>query len=305
MVFLLAVLVAQLMLAESFRPQLASMNSLFLSKARRVSALSMSDTHFDYLVIGAGSGGMASARRAAGYGAKVAVAEGGRLGGTCVNVGCVPKKVMFNAATVAEVLHDAGQFGFTVDGYRLDWKKLKDARDKYITRLNGIYGRNLEGSKVTTLDGMAAFSGLNSVTVSGQTYTADHILIAVGGKPFLPPQLKGVEHCISSDGFFRLDAQPKTVAVIGGGYIGVELAGVFHGLGTATQLFTRGARPLAGFDDIVVDTLLSEMKKQGLTYNNNQSPTEVVKNADGTLTITTQSGESFGPFDQVLTRRAT
>ncbi|KAJ1434688.1 glutathione reductase [Ochromonadaceae sp. CCMP2298] len=298
---LLAILLAQLMLADSFRPRLAGMNYLLVSKSSRVSELSMSDTHFDFLVIGAGSGGMASARRAAGYGAKVAVAEGDRLGGTCVNVGCVPKKVMFNAATVAEVLHDAGQFGFETQGaFSLDWKKLKDARDAYVARLNGIYARNLEGSKVTTLTGMASFLGPNSVSVSGKTYTADHILIAVGGKPFLPPQLKGVEHCISSDGFFRMETQPKSVAVIGGGYIGVELAGVLHGLGSKTQLFTRGARPLAGFDDLIVDTLLGEMKKQGIVYNNNQSPTEVVKNADGTMSITTQSGESFGPFDQVL-----
>eukprot|EP00600_Ochromonadales_sp_CCMP1393_P008563 CAMPEP_0174961332 /NCGR_PEP_ID=MMETSP0004_2-20121128/4181_1 /TAXON_ID=420556 /ORGANISM="Ochromonas sp., Strain CCMP1393" /LENGTH=474 /DNA_ID=CAMNT_0016209765 /DNA_START=139 /DNA_END=1563 /DNA_ORIENTATION=- len=265
----------------------------------------MSDSHFDYLVIGAGSGGMASARRAAGYGVKVAVAEGARLGGTCVNVGCVPKKVMFNAATVAEVIHDAKQFCFDLDteGFKFNWKHMKDARDKYVTRLNGIYGRLLGNSEVTLLEGMAGFVDGKTVTVNGKQYTADNILIAVGGKPSVPSSgsLKGVEHCITSDGFFALEEQPQSVAVVGGGYIGVELAGVFHGLGTKTQLFTRGPKILRGFDDLIVDTLMSEMDKQGLTYNPNQGPTEIIKSdTDGKLTIKTESGEEFGPFDQVL-----
>ena len=256
--------------------------------------------HFDYLVIGGGSGGVASARRAAGYGAKVAVVEGSRLGGTCVNVGCVPKKVMFNAATVSEILHDAKHFGFKVDGYQLNWKGLKYARDEYVARLNGIYRTMLNNHKVTVINGIASFSSASSVIVGGETYTADNILIAVGGKPFVP-KIPGVEHCINSDGFFALTEQPKRVAVIGGGYIGVELAGVFNALGTQTVIFTRADRPLRGFDEMVVDTLLSEMKRQGLLYNPGVSPSEIIKNADGTLTIIADGGDSFGPFDQVLT----
>lgn len=265
------------------------------------SRLHMSDdTHFNYLVIGGGSGGVASARRAAGYGAKVAVIENSRLGGTCVNVGCVPKKVMWNAATVNEVIHDAGQFGFDVKGYSFDWNRLKTARDNYVTRLNGIYSRLLANSKVTSINGVGSFSGPKEVTVGDKKYTADHILIAVGGKPNIPP-FEGAEHCISSDGFFSLDNQPESVAVVGGGYIGVELAGVFNSLGSKTELFIRSSKVLHGFDDMIVDTLMSEMKKQNLIVNGGKSPKKFVKNPDtGKITIETESGESFGPFDQVL-----
>lgn len=255
--------------------------------------------HFDYLVIGGGSGGVATARRAAGYGAKVAVVEKSALGGTCVNVGCVPKKVMWNAATVSEIIHDANQFGFKVDGYSFNWKQLKDARDNYITRLNGIYSRMLGSNEVTVIQGMAAFSGENKLTVNGADYTADHILIAVGGKPVFP-QMEGVEHCKSSDGFFALETQPESVAVIGGGYIGVELAGVFQALGTQTSLFTRADKPLKNFDELIVSTLMSEMKKQGMNYVPNQSPVKIEKGADGRLTIHTKSGEIFGPFNEII-----
>lgn len=261
----------------------------------------MSDTkHFDYLVIGGGSGGVASARRAASYGAKAAVIEGARLGGTCVNVGCVPKKIMWNCASLSEALHrDAAHLGFDVDGYRFDWPRMKKARDAYVLKLNGIYQRMLNNSTVTTIIGMASFTGPNAVTVNGETYTADRIMIAVGGEPALP-NIPGVERCINSDGFFELEEQPKRVAVVGGGYIGVELAGVFHGLGTQTELFTRAARPLRGFDASVVDTLLSEMSKSGLTYRPGQNPAEIINGDDGKLTIKTEAGDSFGPFDTVL-----
>ena len=255
--------------------------------------------HYDYLVIGGGSGGMASARRAAGYGAKVCVVEQARLGGTCVNVGCVPKKVMWNCASISEIFHDAQQFGFSVSSYKFDWATLKRYRDAYIARLNGIYSRNLNNSKIDVIEGTASFSGAHEVTVGAEKHTADHILIAVGGKPHLP-NIPGIEHCITSDGFFDLPSQPKSVAVVGGGYIGVELAGVFHALGTRTQLFLRGDKPLAGFDSIIVDTLVSEMKKQKLEIVSKQQPKSVNKNADGTLTMTMDSGASFGPFDTVL-----
>lgn len=259
--------------------------------------------HFDYLVIGAGSGGMASARRAAAYGAKVGVVEKSALGGTCVNVGCVPKKVMWNVATVNEIIHDAGKFAFDVQSVKFDWKKMKGMRDAYITRLNGIYGRLLKGSEVELLTGSASFVGPNEIKVDGdeapnETITADNILIAVGGKPVMP-DIPGIEHCIDSNGFFLLEEQPKSVAVIGGGYIGVELAGVFHALGTETKLFLRGEKPLRGFDDLIVDTLVKEMGKQKMDLVTKTSPTSVKKNEDGTLTLSTDKGD-FGPFDQVL-----
>jgi glutathione reductase (NADPH) len=257
------------------------------------------DTHFDYLVIGAGSGGMASARRAAGHGAKVALLEGARLGGTCVNVGCVPKKVMFNAASVAETMHTAHQFGFKVDGYSLDWNKLKTTRDNYVLRLNGIYGRNVANSNIDLFSGFGKFVDDKSVEVDGKVLTADNILIAVGGKPFVP-DIPGKEHGITSDGFFELESQPKSVAVIGGGYIGVELGGVFHGLGTHVELFTRSEKPLPGFDSLIVDTLMSEMKKSGLVLHGNSDATAIEKGDDGMLTLVTKDGEKHGPFEQVL-----
>ncbi len=261
-------------------------------------------THYNYLVIGAGSGGMASARRAAAYGAKVGVIEKAALGGTCVNVGCVPKKVMWNVATVNEFIHDADKFAFNVpEGVTFDWSKMKGMRDAYITRLNGIYGRLLKGSEVDLMVGAATFTGGNEIKVVGEggaeeVHTADHILIAVGGKPSMP-SIPGIEYCIDSNGFFELDSQPERVAVIGGGYIGVELAGVFHALGTDTKLFLRGEKPLRGFDDLIVDTLVKEMAKQKMDLVTRTSPTAVEKNADGTLTLKTDKGD-FGPFDQVL-----
>ena len=174
------------------------------------SFLRMAEKSFDYLVIGAGSGGMASARRAAGHGAKVGVIEQARLGGTCVNVGCVPKKVMWNAATVNEIMHDANQFGFKIDGkVSFDWGRMKEMRDAYIERLNGIYGRNLDNSGVELITGAASFSGPKTVQVGEDTITAKHILIAVGGRPFMP-NLPGIEHCIDSNGFFELKEQPKS-----------------------------------------------------------------------------------------------
>ena len=262
------------------------------------STLSMS-AHFDYLVIGAGSGGMASARRAAGYGAKVAVVEKSALGGTCVNLGCVPKKIMFNCASINEILHDAKHFGFKVGESQFDWNFIKQARDSYIVRLNGIYGKNLANSNIEIINGFGSFSGPNEVTVGKEKFTADHILIAVGGKPFMP-NIPGIEHCISSDGFFGLENQPKSVAVIGGGYIGVELAGVFHHLGTKTDWFVRENRPLKSFDTLIVDTLLSEMKKQGMSLQCYQTPTEIRKNADKSLTMLTVGGQEWGPYDQIL-----
>ncbi len=259
--------------------------------------------HFDYLVIGAGSGGMASARRAAGYGANVAVIERNSLGGTCVNVGCVPKKVMYNAGTVSEVLQEAHNFGFKVETPKFNWLALKTKRDKYIKRLNIIYKNMLESSNITLVSGQAVFSGPNTVNVDGKPYTADNILIAVGGRPSLPSStdLPGVEHCISSDAFFALETQPRAVAVVGGGYIGVELAGVLNALGSTTDLFTRRDKLLsAQFDDMVVNALAVEMGKRGVRYVPNQVLARVVKDpTDGTLTLLTQSGQKFGPYDQV------
>ena len=285
-------------LAEGFRYGRVVSRSHF-SLRSTLSMTGTSDNHYDYLVIGAGSGGMASARRAASYGKKVGVIEKSALGGTCVNLGCVPKKIMFNAATVNEIIHSSDQFGFKVENSHFNWNFLKVARDKYLLRLNGIYARNLANSNIDIIDGYGSFSGAKSVAVGDKTFTADHICIAVGGKPTMP-SIPGIEHCISSDGFFSLETQPKSVAVVGGGYVGVELAGVFHGLGTHTDLFVRSDKPLKDFDSLIVETLLKEMKKQGLGFNPNQNPVSIRKDLENNLFMTTAEGKEFGPYEQIL-----
>ena len=155
-----------------------------------------------------------------------------------------------------ECVHDAPLYQYSgTDSVKLDWNKLKTARDNYVTRLNGIYGRNMEGSGVAKLEGLASFTGPNEVEVAGQKYTADHILVAVGGKPTMPADLPGVEHCISSDGFFLLEEMPSSALVVGAGYIAVEMAGILHALGCKTELAVRGEKPLRAFDDLMSDTL--------------------------------------------------
>lgn len=223
-------------------------------------------------MIGGGSGGLACAKRAASYGAKVAIIEGARWGGTCVNVGCVPKKVMYNTATVNEVLHQAKEFGFNVpEGVTFDWGKLKQYRDRYIKRLNVIYEGGLDKLGITRIQGLASFQGPNTLTVTNneeadgvnkRQVTAEHILIAVGGAPN-KLEVPGAEHLINSDGFFELDTQPKKVGVLGAGYIAVELAGVFHGLGTDTSLIVRKERALRNFDATISTHLDTAMKKSG------------------------------------------
>ncbi|RIA87488.1 hypothetical protein C1645_713865 [Glomus cerebriforme] len=240
----------------------------------------VNDKQYDYLVIGGGSGGLASARRASTYGFKVGLIESsGRLGGTCVNVGCVPKKVMFNTASIAEALHDANQYGFDLPSIpKFDWNYLKKKRDAYIKRLNGIYLSNLNKDKVDYIEGKASFVSKNVVKVeyngSIEEITAKKILIATGGHPRIPHEIPGSELGISSDGFFDLEEQPKRVMVVGTGYIGVELAGIFNTLGTDTTIMTRSGEILRTFDPIIKDTLLDQSKKEGLrvlTYGHVQS----------------------------------
>lgn len=256
--------------------------------------------HFDYLVIGGGSGGMATARRAAGYGAKVGLIENKKLGGTCVNNGCVPKKVMFNAATIHEVLNDAKFYGFEIDNYKFNYKILKVQREKYLSRLNDIYGKILHNNNITTLNGQASFLDSKTVLVDGKPYTADNICIAVGGKPFTP-NIEGVENCINSDGFFKLEELPKSIAVIGGGYIGVELAGVLNSLGVKTDIITNTDRFLHNFDEFISNALTNEFKKQGVNFRVNESPNKIVKDAStGLISVYTNSGHILGPYEKVL-----
>ncbi|KOS23461.1 Glutathione reductase [Escovopsis weberi] len=225
----------------------------------------------DYLVIGGGSGGLASARMASSkFGVKAMVVEGARLGGTCVNVGCVPKKVTYNAAAVAEAIHDAKAYGFSVEHTApFDWSSFKAKRDAYVKRLNGIYERNLTNDKVEYLHGWGRLLSRNQAEVTlddGSTVlvNAKKILVAVGGRPSSPPPVPGAELGINSDGFFDIATQPKRVAIVGAGYIAVEFAGMFNALGTETHLFIRGETFLRHFDPMVQDTVTREYERLGV-----------------------------------------
>ena len=248
---------------------------------------------YDYIVIGGGSGGIASANRAAMHGAKVILFEGKEVGGTCVNVGCVPKKVMWYGAQVAETLHRyAGEYGFDVTINKFDFAKLKANRQAYIDRIHGSYERGFDSNGVERVYEYAKFVDPHTVEVAGERYTAPHILIATGGHA-LYPNIPGSEYGITSDGFFELDEVPKRTAVIGAGYIAVEVAGVLNALGSDTHLFVRKDRPLRTFDKDIVDVLVDEMAKSGPTLHTHANATEVVKNADDSLTISFDNGETI------------
>ena len=247
---------------------------------------------YDYIVIGGGSGGIASANRAAMHGAKVILFEGKEVGGTCVNVCCVPKKVMWYGAQVAETLHRyAGEYGFDVTLNKFDFATLKANRQAYIDRIHGSYERGFDSNGVERVYEYAKFVDPHTVEVAGERYTAPHILIATGGHA-LYPNIPGSEYGITSDGFFELDEVPKRTAVIGGGYIAVEVAGVLNALGSDTHLFVRKDRPLRTFDKDIIDVLVDEMAKSGPTLHTHANATEVVKNADDSLTISFDNGET-------------
>ncbi|MGR5309567.1 glutathione-disulfide reductase [Photobacterium damselae] len=248
--------------------------------------------HFDYICIGGGSGGIASANRAAMYGAKVALIEAKALGGTCVNVGCVPKKVMWHGAQIAEAMHlYAKDYGFDVDMKGLNWGKLVESREAYISRIHTSYETVLGNNKIEVINGFAQFVDAKTVEVDGEHYTADHILIAVGGRPSIPA-IPGAVHGIDSNGFFELKEQPKRAAVVGAGYIAVEIAGVLNGLGTDTHLFVRKESPLRSFDPMIIETLTEVMAAEGPTLHTHSVPKEVVKEEDGTVTLYFENGES-------------
>ena len=259
--------------------------------------------HFDYLAIGGGSGGIASANRAAKLGKKAAVIEAKYIGGTCVNVGCVPKKAMWYAGQISDALKYASDYGFaqhlTQDTPQFDWAKLVSNREAYIKRIHAAYQRGFDANDVTVIDGFAKFVDKNTVEVNGELITADHITIATGGRPTLP-NIEGAEYGIDSDGFFALTEQPKSVAVVGAGYIAVELAGVFHALGSKAHLLVRKEKPLRGFDNMLSDTLVEQMAKHGPTLHNHSTPERIEKLADDTLIIHLTNGKSIGPVETLV-----
>ena len=263
--------------------------------------------HYDYIAIGGGSGGIASANRAAKHGKKAAVIEAKYIGGTCVNVGCVPKKAMWYAGQIADAMRYAPDFGFA--GFlkeqvaeqkpTFDWGRLVKNREAYIERIHAAYQRGFDNNDVTLIKGFARFVDKNTLDVDGTLYTADHITIATGGRPQIP-EIEGAEFGIDSDGFFALTEQPESVAVIGAGYIAVELAGVFQGLGSETHLLVRKEGPLRNFDPILKETLVEQMAKHGPNLHTHSIPQRVEKLSDGTLVIHLTSGKTVGPVQQVV-----
>ncbi|HEY6728929.1 MAG TPA: glutathione-disulfide reductase [Polyangiaceae bacterium] len=253
---------------------------------------------FDLVVIGGGSGGMAAARRAAAHGAKVALVEAGRLGGTCVNVGCVPKKVMFNAASVAESLDEAPDYGFSLTRSGFDLARLKRSRDDVVSKLNAIYQRNLEVDGVELVRGWARLHA-EGVAVGDRVLHTPHTLIATGGRPRVPG-IPGAQLGITSDQFFELDALPERVAIVGGGYIGVELAGIFRALGSQVTVILRGQQLLKEFDTTLRETLLDEMTKSGVEVVAHCELAEVLRRRTGDLELRGTRGQVHAGFDCLL-----
>ena len=253
---------------------------------------------YDLIVIGGGSGGLAHAQRAADYGVKVAVVEYAPLGGTCVNVGCVPKKMMWQTAHLAEQAKLAADFGFDVAVNGHDWAELKRSRDRYIARLNGIYEGNLAKRDITTIRGKACFVDAHTIDVAGRQYTAERIVIATGGYPIVP-RIKGSEMGITSDGFFELEDMPRRVALVGSGYIAVELAGIFNALGAYTTVLVRKDGVLRNFDPMLREELQASMAATEIHLETSVVP-HCLEQSDAGLTIIAEDGRTFGCYDQVI-----
>lgn len=254
--------------------------------------------HYDLIALGGGSGGIATANRAARYGTKCAVVEQGLLGGTCVNVGCVPKKIFWNAAAIQHNMDRAEEYGFAPLHSRFDWAALKRTRDAYIRRLNERYGVGLVDNGVELLRGRGQFVDAHHICVDGQTYGADHIVIATGSRP-AKPTIAGAEWGMTSDGFFALEQQPRRVAIVGAGYIAVELAGVLNGLGSDVSLLMRRKHLLDSFDPMLREGLMGAMLRSGVDILTHRQVIETCKNADG-LSLVFSDQEALSGLDCVI-----
>ncbi|HET6628136.1 MAG TPA: glutathione-disulfide reductase [Woeseiaceae bacterium] len=253
---------------------------------------------FDLIVIGGGSGGLAHAQRAAEHGANAVVVEPGPLGGTCVNVGCVPKKIMWYAAEHARLFEHAADYGFDVVRNGHDWAKLKAARDAYIVRLNNIYAGNLDRRGVGLIRGKARFVDAHTLDVEGRRIAAERLVIATGGYPIVP-ELPGAEYGFTSDDFFELEERPERIAIVGSGYVAVELAGVFQALGSATTVLVRNDGVLRSFDTMLGEELGLAMQASGITLETRMVPAALQPTPEG-LWLDAADGRRFGPFDGVL-----
>ncbi len=253
--------------------------------------------HFDLIAIGGGSGGLAVAERAAQLGRRAAIVEAAEIGGTCVNAGCVPKKVMWYAAQLAHAVDDAPGFGVPASRGTTDWAALLAARERYVADIRRYWNGYVGEVGITRIDGRARFMEAHTLVVDGKHYTADHIVIATGGHP-LVPSVPGAELGITSDGFFALREQPRRVAVIGGGYIGVELAGVLQALGSEVALVAREDRVLERFDPMISEVLGNQMRRQGIALHLGRAVTALQREPLGIAVVA--DGERLGGFDTVI-----
>jgi len=258
-----------------------------------------SDYDYDLLAIGGGSGGLSVAERAAVYGKKCAVVESGKIGGTCVNVGCVPKKIMWAGANLAHSLDDAQDYGFDIENKGFHWGHLVSKREDYISGINSWYHNYLSDSNIDELQGFASFVDKHTVDVDGKQVTAEHIVIAPGTTPSIP-NIPGAEFGISSDGFFALTECPKKVAIIGSGYIAVELAGVLNSLGSSVCMYLRKEHLLRTFDAVLRETLLEEMLDQGVNILPGTQISEIIKESDGTLSLCDNNGNKYTGYSELI-----
>lgn len=250
--------------------------------------------HYDIIAIGGGSGGLSAIKRANKYGKKCAIIEMQEIGGTCVNLGCVPKKVMWYAANTFATIKEAKGFGFKINNYSFSWDILKKARDEYIKNINNWYYQNLESTGINYIKGFAKLINKNTITVNKKEVTADNIVIATGSKPFIP-NIDGSEFTITSDGFFDLEELPKNVAIIGGGFIAVELAGVMQNLGSSVSIIIRSEKLLNNFDSIIKEQIIKEYKKQKINIITNKN----IKKIDNKGSIYFQDSTLTG-FDTII-----
>ncbi|SKA74985.1 NADPH-glutathione reductase [Thiothrix eikelboomii] len=258
--------------------------------------------HYDVIAIGAGSGGLSVVEKAAAYGKKAAVVEmNDDLGGTCVNRGCVPKKVMWYAAELAHAQVHARDYGFDLTPGKVDWTKLVMKRENLIDGINDWYRDDfLAKAGIDLIYGQARFLDAHTLEVRGERYTADHIVIATGSRPLVFKDIPGAELGITSDGFFELEEQPQKVAVVGGGYIALELAGVLNALGSDTHLLHQGFPVLIGFDAMIQQGLRKQMEADGITFHDNDKIASIEKQNNGQLTVHYQSGETLENLDQLI-----
>ncbi|HEX7025872.1 MAG TPA: FAD-dependent oxidoreductase, partial [Gammaproteobacteria bacterium] len=250
---------------------------------------------YDLLVIGAGSGGIAAANRAAGYGRRCAVFENSVIGGTCVNAGCVPKKVMWYGAQVAQTLEDAADYGFNIKGKDFDWSALIAKRQAYIDHLHGAYRRTFLSNGIDYIEAEARFTGRQVLEANGRRYRAAHILIATGGYPIVPDEseVPGAELGITSDGFFKLEQRPASMIIVGAGYVAVEVAGMLAAMGTKVTMVLRRERPLSSFDVLLQHKIMHAMRERGIKILPHCKPVRITGHAGG-IRLETDHGDCLG-----------